>query len=366
MKRKIIYTTLAFIIFTSNKAYPYDWTTETVSDVVSGYYASLAVDSGGDPFIAYKNPLSNSALKLAIKKNDSWNLLTVDDENPGSEHFALALNNQGMPRIAYEGDSDPKFASWNGWAWDLETIEDLSSQSAYSLSIAVDNSDVSHIAYRNYGLGQLTYANNNNGSWNAETIGYTSGPTSIVLDPYNNPAIAYNSGISVSAALAYAQKNTNGWDIQSIDSGRFWNSDDISMKLNSDGLPYIAYCQDSKLKYAYFDGDAWMSEVIYEDGFTIAPSLVLDSQDNAYISFLDDDLNKVMFASLIGNSWAFEPVFSSQGHSEINTSISLDDYGYAHIAHSSNGLIYSTAYIPEPATLLLLGLGGLLLRKHRR
>ena len=105
MKRRIIYTTLAFIIFTSNKAYPYDWTTETVSDVVSGYYASLAVDSGGDPFIAYKNPLSNSALKLAIKKNDSWNLLTVDDENPGSEHFALALNNQGMPRIAYDGSS---------------------------------------------------------------------------------------------------------------------------------------------------------------------------------------------------------------------------------------------------------------------
>jgi len=118
----------------SESATALDWAIQVVPNATSDYFASLAVDSEGNPRIAYRNPTSNYALSLAVYNNSSWNILTADGQNPG-EHLALALNSSGSPRIAYGGDRDAKYAAWNGWSWDLGTIADISPKKAYSFSM---------------------------------------------------------------------------------------------------------------------------------------------------------------------------------------------------------------------------------------
>lgn len=104
------------------------------------------------------------------------------------------------------------------------------------------------------------------------------------------------------------------WNIQTVDSeGHAGTS--TSLALDSEGYPHISYRDFNirDLKYAAFDGSAWEIQTIDSEGFVGEyTSLALDSADNPHISYYD---------------------------------------------YTNEDLKY--AFIPEPATILILGLGGI-------
>jgi hypothetical protein len=134
-----------------------------------------------------------------------------------------------------------------------------------------------------------------------------------------------------------------GWHIELVDGdGPFGNT--ISLKLDADGLPHVAYTYEPPLgigyylKYAYMDGIDWHVEAVDDEGDTgLNPSLALDSLGLPHISYYDErdaayqpteDLN---YASFDGSSWTIE-VVDSEGN-EGSSSLVIDSLDRPHIAY---------------------------------
>jgi len=207
------------------------------------------------------------------------------------------------------------------------------------------------VTYRNFADNALSYATESS-SWSVETVDTCRGGTSIKIGQDGSPRIAYNSFVpnTVTSSVKYAQKNGSEWLTQTIDTGRLYNSYDVSMALSSEGDAHIVYSLNRILKYAVWSDNSWDIQTIDVTGNVIAPSLVLGDGDIPHLSFYNDTTNEVMYAQFAGGFWNVESVFTNARYSETATSIAFDSYGNVHIANSGNsGLIYAVAAAPEPA-----------------
>jgi len=89
-----------------------------------------------------------------------------------------------------------------------------------------------------------------------------------------------------------------------------------SLALDSLGYPHIAYydaglmdfCDDEKVKYAAWDGSQWTLQVVDEGCTGKYPSLALDDQDVAHISYFDEVSDSLRLADWDGSGWnAYTP-----------------------------------------------------------
>jgi hypothetical protein len=145
---------------------------------------SLALDSGGNPHLAYVYAPAGSSqtgghvdvhmnpqsLVYASWNGKTWETQTLDNfyiANLSQVFFSLSysslkLDTQNNPHLVYSVPNLNKtsqyllkYASWNGIAWDIQTVD-------YGIrgALALDSSGNPHIAYSGAD-GQLCYA-----SWN--------------------------------------------------------------------------------------------------------------------------------------------------------------------------------------------------------
>jgi hypothetical protein len=131
-----------------------------------------------------------------------------------------------------------------------------------------------------------------------------------------------------------------GWHIELVDgNGPFGLGN--SLALDANALPHIAYTFNPAagigyyLKYAYYDGSSWHTEIVDNDGDVGKnPSLALDSYGNPHISYPDMQDSALDYASFNGLSWDIETIDSEQNTGGEN-SLALDSSNYPHIAYRS-------------------------------
>lgn len=111
-----------------------------------------------------------------------------------------------------------------------------------------------------------------------------------------------------------------------------------SLAIDEDGNPHISFKADSQiLKYAYFDGDEWVTQNVVEGSSYInQTSIALDSEGNPCIAFQRGAYpdSSVMFTSFNGSIW--ETVSVDQGYSGTGNTLSLafDNNGDPGIAYA--------------------------------
>lgn len=319
----------------------------------AGSYASLDLDSKGNPGISYFDS-ANSHLKYTRWNGTNWDVQTVDSEWFNGLHNSIAFDLQDNPHISYMGEQGAlKHAYWNGTAWNIQTVAIAGSHT----SIAIDAKGYPHISYFSVQDGaDLRYATWNGSCWNIETVdsqGIVGEFTSLKLDNASYPHISYWDVTNKDLKIAWCD-NTS-WHIQTVDSsgdsGAF-----TSLALSPNGSQYISYFDNASrdLKFAKSDGSNWTVQTIESDGDVgTDTSLALDSHENPHISYTDTSHGTLKYASWNSSNWTIQTLRYAGLVGELTgvpidqTSLRIDKEDNAHIAYYDCGN-YCLKYLINP------------------
>jgi hypothetical protein len=271
------------------------WNTELVDSNGAHWFSNpnMDVDSSGRPHICYKD-ITDSTLKYAIKKGESWDLITSAVSVYRFDGMELDSNDKphvlfGAPDIYPEG-TGISYAYYNGEDW-VNVVELYTPWPGTQSSIAVDSSDDAHVAIHGGGgpQGVLHY-------W--QTLGVWNPPDhpihgdqliapSIDLDSGDYPAIAYHQ--MYSCDLWVKRKGISGWEPEYLISSsgyipvlRFGDSDTIHV-IYQDGTCAAGY---RNICYSYYNGTYWSSCKIEDPRNLRFPSLAVDSNNIAHICYI--------------------------------------------------------------------------------
>ena len=201
--------------------------------------------------------------------------------------------------------------------------------------IAVDAAGyISNVTTEVYALDKAAAA----GTWNSTILDSNSMYNSIAVDASGNPHIVYYQKAESDTAypeLKYAYKDSTGWHIETIESTKSGSGYYVSLVLDSQGNPHIAYSESTPdiLKYAYRDSTGWHIFDLVNNTDVSYINLVLYN-DQPMISYYQNTQEKVMFMYLNGSSWVQETVTSTPQYGHWN-SLAVDSNGNAYISFYS-------------------------------
>ena len=255
------------------------WTIQTVGPSTNGEPISLAIGSNGNPHIAYSNyPNTDEQsgtwnITYASWNGSAWNIQTIAPQIRGQGSH-LALDSDNNHHICYDYsspfESELNYASWTGSNWTIQTI-DQSSLSITEEYLVIDSHNNPHVLYTEG--NNLMYASWTGSNWTIQTVDSVVASStfygdSFALDSSNYPHILY--GVQTGTAtyygeptvlynVKYADWNGSGWSIQTV----FTNATSFSnIALDSHSYPHFTYTINGPLKYASWNGSTWKTQTI--------------------------------------------------------------------------------------------------------
>jgi hypothetical protein len=154
------------------------WYTETVDPrSATGKFNSLALDSKGQPYIAYSD-VDLGDLRFTRWDGNDWNFSTPDSQSQSEGWVGIGssieLDAAGTPHIAYIAVTHPhlKYATWTTHGWKTETVDRINGKADNidRVSLKFDSQQRPHLAYWDSGLGVLRHATLTPKGWIAETV----------------------------------------------------------------------------------------------------------------------------------------------------------------------------------------------------
>ena len=293
----------------------------------SGVYNSIAVDKSGNPHIAYYQVAQSDTdypkLKYAYKNSTGWHIETVDSTKAGAGFYvSLALDSSGNPHMVYgevfgQNTTDKlKYAYKDSTGWHITILDENSYISYINLVLYNDQPRISYYNNSaNSGAGELQYMYKNGTKWVKEDVTPKSPGgrwNSLAVDSAGNPRISYYDIVSgpVQGSLRYAERTSDGqWKITIVDGNLAdllnvgaWNS----IALDSSGNPCISYNVNNEtngsLKYAYWDGTKWVTQVV-SNLKSLYSKLVLTQSNSPIIVYQDATTQNLKYAYKEGSEW---------------------------------------------------------------
>jgi hypothetical protein len=292
------------------------WMYQNVTSASHIASVSLALDSKDNPYISYTKTIDengHTSLFFAKPSGSSWDSEMVDSYNGWFP--SIAIDSKDDPHISYYGYVSLTYASLIGGTWKIEVVdegtmgppESLVSIGWYS-SLKFDSYDNPHISYYDKTNGDLKYASWNGSAWAIQTVDSEQNvglDTSLALDSNNNPHITYRGDFMESTiGLRYAVWNGSAWNIQTLEnqkSERYQVGQSSSLALDSEERPHISYIDSygDYLRYAFFNGSAWqiytLDSIVHGGCYT---SLALDSEDKVHICHDDYTSHVIKYVTL--------------------------------------------------------------------
>jgi hypothetical protein len=350
VKKLLIVLLVTFSVVTAGA-----WVIETVD---GGEEPSLALDSSDNPHISYT---SSDSLKYASWDGSAWQIETVDT---GVSYSELELDSADMPCIAYLlSDNSLKYARWDGSAWQIEVVD----SGATSVSFELDSTDKPSIAYccgSTYG-GIVKYAHWDGFAWQVESIAtdlYCLIDVRHSFDEQDKPRIAYIFLFKKPEhpSREYAALKQIGWD------GSDWQTDFdfqlnrvyidwsnlprlISFTTNSSDhscmlLANAAFPYPGPLLYWELDngGTGVFAEQFYQS-YQYGADFALSSQDYPHVAHIEQYSR--YHEHWTGSSWEREVVSTNVNR---QASITIDSLDKPHIAYGLGSITYAHKGINTP------------------
>ncbi|MFQ6129130.1 MAG: hypothetical protein ACE5QW_09550 [Thermoplasmata archaeon] len=147
-------------------------------------------------------------------------------------------------------------------------------------------------------------------NWRVEVVNTTTGGSpdiSLALDKDNTPKMAFYPP----GEVRYAHRMKSGWEAQTIGTSP-WGGAPLCLALDSSGLPHIMYDGIGWI-HAWFDGFEWFQEVVAGAGPGRKQcDAFFDSSDNLHVAYTTDPSGlspgEVKYAFFDGSSWTIQKV----------------------------------------------------------
>ena len=300
-------------------------------------------------------------LLAGIAEAGDWQIETLDQSGTGKS-TSLRIDRDGNAHLAYvaeDGGFILKYAFWDHAAKHWFTMNVACGASFCSL--ALDSKQRPHISYADYGTGigaKLRYAHWDGSTWrkeviplNSEVIAYY---TSIVLDADDRPSISFYEyrgprGTDLIDRLRIVTWNGQFWQVRTVDqegqSGKF-----NGLAIDGQGHLHIGYANvaaPAAMRYAYWDGKSWMTEVVEgmkkEGDPTVGYSacVALDKQGNPHVAYMNVSQPALRYAVRRNGRWQIETVdrVSGVGYPDRNSIAIYDNIPYISYYDAGQGVL---------------------------
>lgn len=252
------------------------WMTETVdASGQVGYFPSLAVDCADQPHISYFDNTLND-IKYAHRSPTGWRIETIDAEGlpgfhipAGFTQIALQLEPDpdhclaAQPQVAYLAyrykpyDGELRFAKRRNDGWQIETVDSATGAGGFpSLTLdAVGNPWISY--YRagtwDYHSGELRVAHRTNGRWRVHIVDRSENAgrfNSLAVSEHGMPVVAYYAAKTGDLRMAWW---TDRWRTQTLvadgDVGAW-----VQVAIDGQSLAHLTYVDTEAMttQYAVF------------------------------------------------------------------------------------------------------------------
>jgi len=320
-----------------------------------GNYPVITLDPHGVTHFVYVR-LNRADLKhVSFTPSGHRTLETIATATSTIQGLALAADASSFLHLAAVQSSGLMYTSWDGKTWAPFQTVDLAG--AVSATIVADHGNAPHIAYLQndqFGNSILKHATFDGSAWNIETL-----PTAI-FQHLGLGAIAIATDGTIHVAYT-----TNAFSSGLCDASKpplgFWTSQcgiyfggALSMTLDLQGNPQMALVDgNSNLLHVSLVGSTWSSEIVDTNVRNYADTGIgVDAAGVAKISYVRSSarrgaLDGWEYATNAGGSWQTAEVdFSPDPINAIG--LSLDTAGLPHMtASSAQFMVYG--YLKEPA-----------------
>jgi len=296
------------------------WIQRRIED---GDFPSIAIDPDGAAWVAFAgtSPGGPDDVLLATDMGD-WLVQGVEPDTGGRPK--LAIDAEGFPHVVYTVDEVQLRHAFvertaDGVDWVFETVEDDRGVGAINeeLDLALGPGDEVHVAYSHASAGapqDLFWATGAGDSWVLERV--DPGPgwgLSIAIDGEGVPHVAYQD----EEELVVAYRRGDSWTKQSV--APTWESNPTDIAFEPDGSMRIAFVQPitdapSPLAVASNASGVWETERIHGTESFYEPSLAVDPDGVVHVAFSyrgwsqGEKDSRIEYATDAGGLWTIEEV----------------------------------------------------------
>ncbi|PWH13978.1 MAG: hypothetical protein DDG59_13585 [Anaerolineae bacterium] len=296
------------------------WTADTViaSRLSIDQRVAFRVDSSGRSHLAYYDPL-NQDLVYGIKDGLAWNFETIDSLGDVGQNPALALDSSGKPYLSYYDASNGRIKlafkdSSNQWRTEVLKVVGDARGSFSSIAVHPTSGDI-YVSFYDASSQTLQLGYTPPGdshSWSLTTVDVTpkSGQhNALALDGSRRPRIAYFEATNQVLKFAAADRSIPPFNftVDTVDnSGQVGQY--CSLGIDGNGFYHISYYDAASrdLKYAFFDGTTWSTQIVdFAGEVGLWSSLVIDPSTNIPHILYFDSTNR-QWKYTIDKPWKIE------------------------------------------------------------
>ena len=345
MKSRKVLLLAVLSLFCGTPLFAGDWyrSVPDSAGVSIGWDCSLALDSQGNPHIAYFDN-DYGALRYAAYDGTAWTVTVVDSSGWVGEHCSLTLDANDRPHISYQKgilaavNVGLKYATLHdtGWATIFVDREDAGTPDMRT-SIAIDPDGYPCISYQSIMWDQLKFAFLNEDGWSFREITSLNGTyfTKLRFMSDGRPVIGFiDENDDQTAAIfkfAVIGQDYETWTIQQHSTPllflQYYDWTDFAID-SQDNYHLVYLGTDFHFYYEYFDGFMWSGDDLY-DFYPTTASIAIDNNDIPHIVIGKD--SDLYYYSLEGDQWR-EELIDDQVHTDFNASLAFDNSNTPHFA----------------------------------
>ena len=316
--------------------------------------------SGGEEITITGSGFSNLAFSNITDDgiNHQWVDSTADYTDQAGEWNSIAVDSNGHVHVVHinGGNYQIRHSVYDGTSWNSATIMNCGHTYCWDVDMVIDDNDEIHAAYTTYNTNYetLVYLHYDGTSWSDTEVSVSAnfGPVGIAVDSNNHPHISHAvSGQHCGDGLRLASYTGSTWTYRSVDMGSNRGCDSDIVIDGNDNI-YISYQvrDQSKLKVATNKSGSWDAYTA-DSGASLSSlypgymtSMVMDGQGQLHIAHFDDKDDNLRYSTGITNGPWTTTIVEHSGHTGREPSIAVDFADNPHIVyHSWNGFVLKYA-----------------------